>query len=67
MFMDEWVHEDIHQDEKWIQASSCASQTISSTICYIQQTLLLILEDISTSILTDMSVKVCPCFVLVKI
>ena len=59
MFMDEWVQEDFHQDEKWIQASSGASQTISSTLCYIQQALLLILEDISASILTDMSVKVC--------
>ena len=56
--MDEWVQDDVHLYEKWIQASSGTSETISSTVCYIQQTLLLILEDISASILTDMSVKV---------
>ena len=66
--MDEWVQDDVHLYEKWIQASPGTSETISSTVCYIQQTLLLILEDISASILTDMSVKVClPFFVLVKI
>lgn len=57
IFMDEWVQDDVHLYEKWIQASSGTSETISSTVCYIQQTLLLILEDISASILTDMSVK----------
>ena len=59
VFMDEWVREVFHQDEKWIQVSSGASQTISSPLCCIQQALLLILEDFSASILTDMSVKVC--------
>ncbi|KAL6311451.1 hypothetical protein AAG906_005381 [Vitis piasezkii] len=57
IFMDEWVQDDVHLYEKWIQASPGTSETISSTVCYIQQTLLLILEDISASILTDMSVK----------
>lgn len=53
-----WLQENIHQDEKWIEASSGTSQTISSTINDIRHTLLLILEDISASLLIDMSVKV---------
>ncbi|KAE9465054.1 hypothetical protein C3L33_03055, partial [Rhododendron williamsianum] len=52
MFMDEPVHNDVDQDVQNMQASSGVSQTVSSMICYNQQTLLLILEDISASLST---------------
>ncbi|KAL8153527.1 hypothetical protein V2J09_011287 [Rumex salicifolius] len=45
--------------EQWIQASSGISQSIYSTICYIQQTILLILEDIARSISCDILPKDC--------
>ncbi|CAL5366770.1 unnamed protein product [Camellia sinensis] len=51
MFMDDWVHDDADLDGKCMEASLDISQTISSITCYIQQTLLLILEDISASLL----------------
>lgn len=47
IFSDDWMHA---QDEKWIKASDGVSQTGSSTICYTQQTLLLVLEDIIGSL-----------------
>ncbi|KAJ6933914.1 hypothetical protein NC651_009094 [Populus alba x Populus x berolinensis] len=47
IFSDDWMPA---QDEKWIKASYGVSQTGSSTICYTQQTLLLVLEDIIGSL-----------------
>lgn len=58
MFMDEPVHNDVDQDVQNMQASSGVSQTVSSMICYNQQTLLLILEDISASLSTIVPSKV---------
>ncbi|XP_021654039.2 uncharacterized protein At3g06530 isoform X1 [Hevea brasiliensis] len=52
MFSDEWV---LIQDKNWVQSSSGFSQTMSSTVRYIQHALLLILEDIIAS-----SVKTVP-------
>ncbi|GAV79488.1 LOW QUALITY PROTEIN: BP28CT domain-containing protein/U3snoRNP10 domain-containing protein [Cephalotus follicularis] len=57
IFSDEWVHGTFGKDELWIQASSGISQTASSTLCYIQQTLLLILEDICASLKNDLPIK----------
>lgn len=52
IFMDnEWI-KDAKHNENYVQASPGSSQTISSTLCYVQQTLLLILEDISASLIT---------------
>ncbi|KAL6953442.1 hypothetical protein U1Q18_049731, partial [Sarracenia purpurea var. burkii] len=51
IFMDDWVH-DVD-----MQTSLDTSQTVSSIICYIQQTLLLILEDIRASLLTNVPLK----------
>ncbi|XP_021285623.1 uncharacterized protein At3g06530 isoform X2 [Herrania umbratica] len=48
IFSDEWGHGALTQDERLIQTSG-VSQTMSSAICYIQQTLLLILDDIFAS------------------
>ncbi|KAK9292213.1 hypothetical protein L1049_020175 [Liquidambar formosana] len=56
-FSEEWVFGALYQDDKWIQASSGISQTISSTICYIQQALLSIVEDICSSLLTDVPLE----------
>lgn len=50
-FSNDWVR--AGSLEEWVQASSGVSQTISNTLCYIQQTLLLILEDIVASPLND--------------
>lgn len=47
IFSDDWMPA---QDENWIKASYGVSQTGSSTICYTQQTLLLVLEDIIGSL-----------------
>ncbi|ONI24972.1 hypothetical protein PRUPE_2G273000 [Prunus persica] len=49
-FSNEWVHGVLVQDEKQIQVSSRNSDSMSSAISYIQQTLLIILEDISSSL-----------------
>ncbi|KAA8539764.1 hypothetical protein F0562_026456 [Nyssa sinensis] len=57
IFLDEWVHESVDQDGKYIQASSGTSQTFTSTLCYIQQTLLLVLEDICASLLSVIPIK----------
>ncbi|KAM7494654.1 hypothetical protein LguiB_029263 [Lonicera macranthoides] len=43
---DEWMHKAVNQDDTYLQESS-----------YVQQTLLLILEDISASLLTDIPLK----------
>lgn len=50
MFMDDSLRNDVEQDVQNMQASSGISQSVSNIICYNQQTLLLILEDISASL-----------------
>ena len=52
--MDEWVQSFLVQDEKSIQAFDVL-HTMSGTICYIQQKLLIILEEICASL----PLKVC--------
>ncbi|XP_057534172.1 uncharacterized protein At3g06530 [Amaranthus tricolor] len=52
-FSNKWAHE--VTQEVWVPASSGVSQTASSALSYIQQTLLLILEEIIASIPTDTS------------
>lgn len=47
-FSNEWVH--AVSQEELVQASSGVSRTMSNTLCSIQQTLLLILEDIIASL-----------------
>ncbi|KAG6781264.1 hypothetical protein POTOM_014155 [Populus tomentosa] len=54
IFSDDWMPA---QDEKWIKASDGVSQTGSSTICYTQQTLLLVLEDIIGSLKNAIPLK----------
>jgi len=56
IFSDDWMPA---QDENWIKASYGVSQTGSSTICYTQQTLLLVLEDIIGSLKNVIPLKVC--------
>ncbi|KAK9913977.1 hypothetical protein M0R45_037776 [Rubus argutus] len=51
-FSNEWV-----QDQKRIQVPSSISDTRSSTINYIQQTLLIILEDISSSLISSVPLE----------
>ena len=51
VFMDkEWIHEAIKQDEEHAEAASDISQI---KLCYIQQNLLSVLEDISNSVIND--------------
>ncbi|KAB1204141.1 hypothetical protein CJ030_MR8G004038 [Morella rubra] len=57
VFSDEWIHSSFTQDEKWTQVSPSISQTMSSTVCYIQQTLLNILEDVCTSLVSAVPLK----------
>ncbi|PIA50335.1 hypothetical protein AQUCO_01300820v1 [Aquilegia coerulea] len=52
-FEDNWLLGLVDKDEKFLEASSGVSQTITSTICYIQQTILIILGDISVFLLSD--------------
>ncbi|XP_044468232.1 uncharacterized protein At3g06530-like [Mangifera indica] len=54
VFLDNWLHT---KDEKWMEASSGISETISSTLIYIQQTLLIVLEDIFASFINDTPLK----------
>ncbi|XP_068328989.1 uncharacterized protein At3g06530-like [Pyrus communis] len=54
-FSDEWVHGVLDQDEKCIQVPSNNSDSLSSTISSIQQTLLIILEDICSSLTHSVS------------
>lgn len=58
-FSNEWVHGVLVQDEKQIQVSSTNSDSMSSAISYIQQTLLIILEDISSSLTNSVPLAVC--------
>lgn len=57
VFSDEWIHGILAKDEKLIQVSPSICQTMSSTICYIQQTLLIILEDICASLVHAVPVE----------
>ncbi|CAK9135113.1 unnamed protein product [Ilex paraguariensis] len=58
VFMDnEWMHEAVDQDDAYIQAPSGTPQSISSTVVYFQQRLLLILEDISASLVAEIPQK----------
>ncbi|GMH10730.1 hypothetical protein Nepgr_012571 [Nepenthes gracilis] len=50
-FSNEWALALEH--EEWMQHSLGVSETMSSTICYIQQTIFLILEDIVASLSTS--------------
>ncbi|XP_062092226.1 uncharacterized protein At3g06530 [Humulus lupulus] len=56
-FPDEWVHHFSVLDENVVQPLSGVYQTTAATVCYIQQTLLIILEDISTSLITSLAPK----------
>ncbi|XVF49416.1 hypothetical protein PTKIN_Ptkin04bG0010100 [Pterospermum kingtungense] len=48
MFSDEWGHDALAQDER-LKQTSVVPQSTSTALCYVQQTLLLILEDIFAS------------------
>ncbi|KAL5569803.1 hypothetical protein UlMin_026378 [Ulmus minor] len=56
-FSDEWVHNLLLPDEKSVQVSSDVRQTVPATVCYIQQTMLMILEDISASLIIGLAPK----------
>ncbi|PON51074.1 U3 small nucleolar RNA-associated protein [Parasponia andersonii] len=56
-FSDEWVHNLLIPDENLISVSSDVCQTTGATVSYIQQTLLIILEDISTSLINCLPLK----------
>ncbi|KAF5193642.1 U3 small nucleolar rna-associated protein [Thalictrum thalictroides] len=56
-FEGNWLLGLVDKDEKCLDASSGVSQTITSTICYIQQTILIILGDISVDLLSDIPQK----------
>lgn len=58
-FSDEWVQSILVVDEKLAKVSSDVSQIISTTVCDVQQRLLLILKDISTSLVNRLPLKVC--------
>ncbi|KAK3217661.1 hypothetical protein Dsin_011631 [Dipteronia sinensis] len=58
VFSNDWLQGGgLAKDEKWIQASSGISQTISSTLIFIQQTLLIVLEDIIASLVYAIPLK----------
>ncbi|KAG7972395.1 hypothetical protein I3843_07G181800 [Carya illinoinensis] len=57
VFSDEWIQGTLIQDEKVIQVSPNISQAMSSAMCYIQQTLLVILEDICASLINAVPLK----------
>lgn len=61
---DEWTHGADSLDEKHIQASSETSRTSSSLAMFIEQTVLLILEDISVPLTSDITLKVCFPFIV---
>lgn len=54
---EEWILKASNQDSASI-ASSSSPPNVSDAIAYIQQTLLLVLENISSSILNDIASKV---------
>ncbi|KAK1577185.1 hypothetical protein Q3G72_019640 [Acer saccharum] len=58
VFSNDWLQGGgLAKDEKWIQASSGISQTISSALIFIQQTLLIVLEDIIASLVYAIPLK----------
>ncbi|KAH9647915.1 hypothetical protein KPL70_025376 [Citrus sinensis] len=59
VFSDDWLQQGaaFAKDEKSIQSSSGICQTISTTLIYIQQKLLIVLEDISASLLHAIPLK----------
>ncbi|KAJ4955279.1 hypothetical protein NE237_012062 [Protea cynaroides] len=57
IFTDGWLLRLVDQDEKPLDPLNGDPQTIGSTICYIQHRVLIILEDISTSLGSDNSLK----------
>ncbi|XP_024990164.1 uncharacterized protein At3g06530 isoform X2 [Cynara cardunculus var. scolymus] len=58
VFMDkEWICEAVKQDEEHAEASSDISQSTASAICYVQQNLLSVLEDISNSLVAIDSIQ----------
>lgn len=58
VFMDkEWICEAVKQDEEHAEASSDISQSTASAMCYIQQNVLSVLEDISNSLIAIDSVQ----------
>lgn len=67
VFSNDWLQHGaaLAGDEKWVQASSGISQSISSTLIYIQQKMLIVLEDISASLVNDIPLKVYDPFIVV--
>lgn len=58
-FMDkEWISEAVRQDEEHAEASTDILHTTSSKMCYIQQNLLSVLEDITNSLIANDRLKV---------
>lgn len=54
VFMDkEWISEAVKQDEEHAETSSDNSQSTATTICFIQQNLLSVLEDITNSLVVN--------------
>lgn len=45
--------------KEWVEDQFNTSEATSSTVNYIQQTLLIILEDISSSLISSIPVEVC--------
>ncbi|KAK9059672.1 hypothetical protein SSX86_020376 [Deinandra increscens subsp. villosa] len=67
VFMDkEWISEAVKQDEEHAEASSDISQSTATTICYIQQNLLSILEDITNSLTVNDRAQVIYFFLVVE-
>ncbi|XP_077219422.1 ARM repeat superfamily protein isoform X2 [Tasmannia lanceolata] len=56
-FKGDWVLALVNQDEQQTENSSDIAETVSGLVAYIQQTILLILEDICASLLSDLHVK----------
>ncbi|XAR66099.1 hypothetical protein NMG60_11012179 [Bertholletia excelsa] len=55
--VEHWILDDGGQNDDSVQASSGIAHTVSGLISYIQQTLLLILDDITASLLTNLPLK----------
>ncbi|XP_076957841.1 uncharacterized protein At3g06530-like [Bidens hawaiensis] len=54
VFMDkDWIREAVKQDEEHAETSSDNSQSKATTICYVQQNLLSVLEDITNSLVVN--------------
>lgn len=59
VFMDKkWISEAVKQDEENAEASSDISQSTATKLCYIQQNLLSVLEDITNSLVVNDRVQV---------